>query len=403
MRPGRLTALAATTLVLAAGGAGCSSHQNGNGPPPGTSMPTVRPGVWQSQDLTALTGAPEAALGGVASYVSQPDGTPQVVYVSERGAHIVDMWREAGSWHFEDMTQAASAPPSRLDVAGYAFQEAEHYVYPGVDHHIQDLHWDKNGAEVEDLTALTGAPLSSDAITGYGYEQQGTQHVIYFSWPDDHLHELWSDGKGWHHTDLAAAVGAPAADPGGHPAAFVFGGRQHVFFCGTDHHMHEVWSDSAGWHLDDLTLATGAQPSLGGSFTAYPFEAQGTMHVIYKSLPLNDIRLRELWKDGAGWHTDDLSAATGAPGGPWSESGYAFEAQDTQHVILDTEQQILELWSDRGGWHLHDLTAATGAPPPGGSGPVGYALEAEGTQHVIYTGRDDKHIHELWWGPKAPG
>jgi hypothetical protein len=357
--------------------------------------------VWQTQDLTALSGAPEAVLGGVASYVSKPDNTQHVVYVSQLGGHIVDLWRDAGSWHFEDMTLAASAPPSRFDVSGYSFQEAQHAVYLGADHHIQDLWWDKNGAQVEDLTALTGAPLSTDAITGYGYEAKGTQHVIYFSWPDDHVHELWSDGNGWRHQELGEFLDAPAADPGGHPAAFLFGGGQHVFYCGRDHHMHELWSNGTSWHHADLTQATSAQPSLGGFFTAYPFEAQGTMHVIYKSLPVNDAHLRELWWNGAGWHTADLSAATGAPGAPWSESGYAFEAQDTQHVILDSGQQILELWCDHSGWHMDDLTAGTGAPPSGGSGPVGYAFEAEGTQHVVYPGRDDKHIHQLWWGPKA--
>jgi hypothetical protein len=51
---------------------------------------------------------------------------------------------------------------------------------------------------------------------------------------------------------------------------------------------------------------------------------------------------------------------------------------------------------------MDDLTAATGAPHSGGNGPVGHAFDAKGTQHVVYVGRDDNHIHELWWGPRAP-
>ncbi|CNL07712.1 Uncharacterised protein [Mycobacterium tuberculosis] len=69
-------------------------------------------------------------------------------------------------------------------------------------------------------------------------------------------------------------------------------------------------------------------------------------------------------------------------------------------MIVD-DNKFDELWWDRNGWHLDDLTAATGAPVSGGNGPIGYVVD--GTQHVMYAGRNDKHIHELWWGPKASG
>jgi hypothetical protein len=400
MKPNHLIALTATAGIVAAGVAGCSSHEAA---PPGAattpSITSVPPGVWQTQDLTALSGAPAAALGGIAGYVSQPDGTQRVLYV-DSGGHIEDLWRDDTGWHYKDLSAVTNAPPSRLDVTGYAFHGAQHAIYLSTAHHIEDLWWDQSGAHVEDLTALTGAPLSSDAITGYGFEAQGTQHVIYFSWPDDHVHELWWDRAGWHHTDMAAVLGAPFADPGGPPVGYVFGGGQHVFYSGWgDRHMHELWWDPTGWHLNDLTAATGAEPSIDGFFTAYPFAAQDTQHVIYKSFPLNDTHLRELWWDRTGWHTDDLTAATGVLGAPWSVSGYAFEAQGTQHVIADTTGPIYEVWWDRSGWHLNNLSAATGAPLSGGNGPVGYALQ--GTQHVVYVGRNDYHIHELWWGPKA--
>lgn len=397
MKPKDLIALAATAGIVAAGVAGCSSHKAAT---PGASTTSVPPGVWQRQDLTALTNAPAAVLGGISSYVSPPDGTQHVLYV-KAGGHIVDLSRDGTGWHFKDLSAATSAPPSRLDVAGYAFQGAQHAIYLSTAFHIEDLWWDQSGAHVEDLTALTGSPLSSDAITGYGFEAQGTQHVIYRSWPDNHIHELWSDANGWHYNDLTAVTGAALADLGGHPVGYVFEGTQHVFYGDWGGgHMHELWSDPAGWHNNDLTAATGAPPSIGGSFTAYPFAAQGTQHVIYKSYPLKGTHLRELWWDRGGWHTDDLTAATRVMGAPWSVSGYAFEAQGTQHVIVNGNG-IDELWWDRSGWHLDDLSAATGAPLSGGNGPVGYAFQ--GTQHVVYVGRDDYHIHELWWGPRAPG
>ncbi len=49
------------------------------------------------------------------------------------------------------------------------------------------------------------------------------------------------------------------------------------------------------------------------------------------------------------------------------------------------------------GWHHNDLTAAAGAPLPAVNQSMsGYAFEAQRTQHVIYVGQD-LHFHELWW------
>jgi hypothetical protein len=409
MKPSRLIALAATAGILAAGVAGCSSHKNDTSTTLGATPPTtaVPPGMWQTQDLTALTGAPAAVSGGIAGYLSEADGTQHVLYVSNANAHIEDLWRDAIGWHAHDLTAATGAPAARLNVTGYAFEGAQHAIYLSTSHHIQDLWWDRNGAHVEDLMALTGAPLATDAITGYGFQAQGTQHVIYFSWPDGRIHELWWDANGWHHDDLTAATSAPTGDIGNDPVGYVFDGTQHVFNVGTDHQMHELWWDRTGWHDNNLTAATGAPPSIGGFITAYPFEAQGTQHLIYKSYsrvthggPIADA-LRELWWDRSGWHTDDLTALIGAPSDPWAVSGYAFDAQGTQHVIVDSDH-IYELWWDRTGWHKDDLTAITSAPGSGGNGPVGYAFDAQGTQHVVYSGRDDRHIHELWWGRRAP-
>jgi len=51
------------------------------------------------------------------------------------------------------------------------------------------------------------------------------------------------------------------------------------------------------------------------------------------------------------------------------------------------------------GWHHNNLTAAAGAPPPAVNQSLsGYAFEAQGTQHVIYVSTDNQII-KLWWGP----
>ena len=151
-----------------------------------------------------------------------------------------------------------------------------------------------------------------------------------------------------------------------------------------------------GWHHNDLTAATGAPlPGLGQGRSAYAFEKQDTQHVIYVG---RDLHINELWWDN-GWHHNDLTVAAGAPLPSVNESisAYAFEDQGTQHVIYGGQDlHIKELWWDN-GWHHNDLTVAAGAPLPSVDASISaYAFEDQGTQHLIYGGQDF-HINELWW------
>ena len=90
-----------------------------------------------------------------------------------------------------------------------------------------------------------------------------------------------------------------------------------------------------GWHYNDLTANTGAPPASGPPM-GYIFDAQGTQHVIYQGLIVDqgsDGRIHELWWDSNGWHHNDLTAAAGAPLAFESSSAYVFESQETQHVV----------------------------------------------------------------------
>ncbi|MBO0866576.1 MAG: hypothetical protein J2P16_16065, partial [Mycobacterium sp.] len=109
-------------------------------------------------------------------------------------------------------------------------------------------------------------------------ERQGIQHLIYLGIADNHLHELSRDGTGWHSDDLTAATGAPEPLPY-HIAGYSFEAQrtQHVIYVSaSDKHIHELWSDTAGWHTDDLSEAAGAPRAGAGSLVAYPFETQHT-------------------------------------------------------------------------------------------------------------------------------
>src|SRR5690349_5142241 len=136
--------------------------------------------------------------------------------------------------------------------------------------------------QTDDVTAMAAAPTAAFVLpASYVSEARGTQHLIYLGFVDNHLHELWSDAGGWHTEDLTAATGAPTAGAGPLVAfAFEANRTQHVFYLEANTaspHVHELWSDASGWHTDDLTATTGAPPPTGWGLAGYAFEAQGTL------------------------------------------------------------------------------------------------------------------------------
>jgi Fungal fucose-specific lectin len=341
MRPGfRFTTAAVVIVVLSLTGCSRSSTAYSR---------------WRTADLTAATGAtgtPAAVLGGLAAYVFTAEGTQHVVFDDVAG-HVQELWSDHRGWH------------------------------------------------TNDLTATTGAPASSGGtIAGYALEGRDTQHVIYNA-VDGHIHELWCNQSGWHTNDLTATTGAPAASGRTALAAFVFKSEntQHVIYDDGAGHIHELWCDRNGWHTSDLTAAAGAPASAGDTLAGYAFETQSTQHVVYNGV---DRHIYELWYDHKGWHTSDLTAATGAPSAS-GLSAYVFEAQGTEHVIASGVDRHLYQLSWLNSWHLDDLTAVTGAPPAGADIPVGYAVEAQGTQHVFYVSAVDAHVQELSRGTGGTG
>jgi hypothetical protein len=274
-------------------------------------------------------------------------------------------------------------------------QGTQHVNYRGPDNHIHELWWDNNGCHHNDLTAAAGgAPVAAGDPRGYMFDIQGTQHINYRG-PDNHIHELWWDGNGWHHNDLtAAAAGAPTAL--GEPFGYIFAaqGTQHVNYRGPDNHIHELWWDNQGWHHNDLTATAAGAPNAIGDPYGYVFAAQGTQHINYRG---TDNHVHELWWDNQGWHHNDLTAAATAPNTAGDPFGYMYDSQGTQHVnYLGTDGHIHQLWWDNNGWHHKDLTVAAAGAPNSAGDPHGYVVDAQNTQHVHYRGTDG-HLHELWW------
>jgi hypothetical protein len=111
-----VAALAATAIV-AVGSAGCSNATRTSTTPSGATSATTARGAgpraemaWQTDDVTALAGAPAAAFVLPASYVSERQRTQHLIYLGFTDNHLHELWADQNGWHTDDLTAATGAP-----------------------------------------------------------------------------------------------------------------------------------------------------------------------------------------------------------------------------------------------------------------------------------------------------
>ena len=158
------------------------------------------------------------------------------------------------------------------------------------------------------------------------------------------------------------------------------------------------------WQVNVLTTQADA-PAASWAPAGYPFDAQGTQHVIYQGYAIGeggDGTLHELHWDTSGWHHLSLTSAANADLADQFTSlvGYVLPPpSNTQHVYYRLPQPFVEppvgspismlAWD--GNWGYYRLSQEVGAPGTL-SGP---AASPFGYEHaVLYRGVDD-HLEAI--------
>jgi hypothetical protein len=254
---------------------------------------------------------------------------------------------------------------------------------------------------------------SGGGMSGFAWEKDNTEH-IFFTGINGHIYELKAMlGQDWNSIlDLTEITNSPISAEAA-PASYVWNGDNsvHVIYDGfvakggdlNYGHIGELFFKDGQWHSNDLTEPDVNAP-IGAKASGYAWEEDNTQHVIYAG---NNNHIIELMtRLGSGhWFVNDLTKSANAP--PIGESfihwthgsitGYAWEEDNTQHVFYNSDGHIIELMtrSGSGHWFVNDLTESANAPKAHKVlGPLGYVFRKDGSQHVIYIGQDH-HIYEL--------
>ncbi len=254
--------------------------------------------------------------------------------------------------------------------------------------HVHHLWYNNSIWQDQDLTALTagpGAPAGS-AVTAFRTTPNNQLHVYYID-PNNHVHQLYFNGKSWSDGDLTAVTGAPAATPST-ISGFAIGNLQYVFYTSDpDFHVHELYYNNSIWQDQDLTALTGGGTT-AGPVLGFPTVPNNQFHVFYQEISTLD--LHELYFNGTSWTDADLSTIMGGItcGASWW-SGFAIN--NLQHIFCQgpgTPNQnidVFHIYYNNVTWVYEDVTSAAGTQSAGvGAAVAAFSLPCS-NQLEVYT------------------
>lgn len=219
----------------------------------------------------------------------------------------------------------------------------------------------------------------------------GAIQLFYYDASNTNLRHAWStNGTSWSFLNLdgdLGSIGGLNADLGYDPAVTVNNDVLQLFYYaaalpgqpyGSLGNLRHAWKDGAGWHFENLD---GDPGSIGGlnadlgrnpAVTNYTISNYNTLQLLYYDA--TNTNLRHAWADAAGWHFENLE------GDPGSISRYSSDVGGMPTIISSggvlqsfyyeyNGGNLRHGWSDATGWHFENLDGMGGSP--GGSGPSG--------------------------------
>ncbi|HLH20818.1 MAG TPA: C1 family peptidase [Bryobacteraceae bacterium] len=323
-------------------------------------------GRWSHRDLTTeAQGAPPALAKDVLAAMGTGGSLdPRVYYLALANNHVHELAWVSGAWHDRDLTQETSGPAptalSQVAALGSGGSLDPRVYYLSADKHVQELAWSGGGWHVRDVTASASAPgAAPSVVTGFATGSSRDPRV-YYTTPDQHIHELaWVSG-GWHHRDITSDAGA-APNAGTSIRAMGVGTSLDplVYYISNGSHIHELGWSGGSWHDRDVTKDSGAPAAGGAALAAVGVGSAHDPRVYYAA---GNGHIHELaWANG-GWHHRDISQESGASAinanSPLTATVVSNSA-DPRVYFLDNNGDTCELAFISGAWHFRNVLGGT--------------------------------------------
>ncbi|HET6841891.1 MAG TPA: hypothetical protein VFK06_09410 [Candidatus Angelobacter sp.] len=176
----------------------------------------------------------------------------------------------------------------------------------------------------------------------------------------------------------------------------------HFVFQDQNQHLRQIFKEVSlnVWNTEDLTNTTGAPPASTQSALTSWTQSDGP-HFVYQD---QNQHFRQLFfANNTAWHTQDLTATSGAPPSAPGTTVTSWLQSDGPHfVYLDANQHLRQIFNEvsLGVWNTEDLTNTTGAPPASANSALTAWVQSDGSPHFVYEDAN-KHLRQLFFSNNA--
>ena len=390
----------------AAGWAGCTSPKTYTGLAEGSHTFQVRAGDGQNTDPTPATHTWEIRIWGNEHVTSgernsiaiASDGTLHISYAEKYSHELKHAWSVAGVWDIEsvdtpqtgEFNDVATSPDGKL-----------HMVY-----------YSQSAQEIKYAVYVSGAWSTETAVPNFTYvntsvqdvsilvTSDGTVHLAYFDWNDDHLGyakrtpegnwswEMVDDGDAWDSTDRVGRYNSIDIDSGG---------IIHISYLDKSNgDLRHAWGTFGNWQFEKVDTAGNV-----GHYTEIVVSDDDTVHISYfaagtemdlkyASLPLGGSWTLETVDDGLGIGDGNVGEATSIAVGP----------DGTVHIAYyrSAEKAIYHAWLLQGEqvWLKEHVFDSDYAENPTAK-DTSIVVTGDGIIHITYIHYDsDDRIRHAW-------
>lgn len=191
-------------------------------------------GQWTSADVTALSGAPNAASD---PHIYVTGGTPHIVHRSVNDGFVWDIWYENGAWQSLNLSEKAPVPAATYRLTSFtAADGATVIVYRTVGGALWTLRRDT----LEGVN-ISNASIAPTAIGGPTAFALGSKQYVVFRDVDGHIQAITIDGTTVRCDDTGGMIAASD------PVSRVSVGVAAVVYLGADGTLSELTFDGVAW------------------------------------------------------------------------------------------------------------------------------------------------------------
>ncbi len=275
-------------------------------------------GGWHNRNVTADAAAPAASSGSRLAGFPVASGDPRVYYLASAG-HMRELAYFQGGWHTRDLTADAGAPAasSGTALAGFPDTVGDTRVYYIASGLVRELAYFQNtwhnSAVVGDAgpPPVAGSPLAAfplgDPRVYYRASGDGVRELTFV--PDTRPGPPSGE---WQNRNITGDAGAPPVGANSALTAFpnTVNGDPRVYYVDLANHIQELAYFQDNWHHRDITADAGAPAAAARSVLA-AFRVAGRDPRVYYLGPGGGVR--ELAHFQNGWHHRNVTADSGAP------------------------------------------------------------------------------------------